>query len=295
MRYAVLHGPRSGRGRAGERGERAVAELRSQVGEVIELTAGSAQEAHQVCRQAVGLDIDVLAVVGGDGLVSLAADACAGTGTALGIVAAGSGNDTARSLGIPLSTTPALRTLVTGHRRRIDLIEADPPGRLVVGSVPAALDARIAARSMRVPATLGPARYAVATLAEIPQLRAHPYTLEIDGQAWQTPAMIVAVCNMPVFGGGMRIAPDADPADGLLDLVVITPVRATQALGLLAAVFTGRHTGHPAVHIRQARTVRIQGPALTAYGDGEPLAPLPLTCRVRPGALEVLVPEPDVA
>lgn len=233
---------------------------------------------------------EVLVVVGGDGLVALAADACAGSRTALGIVPAGSGNDTARSLEIPMRVEAAIGTLLSGRPRRIDLIAADPPGRLVVGSVPAALDARIADRSLRLPARLGPARYAAATLAEIPRLRAQPYRLEVDGAVWETPALVVAVCNLPVFGGGMRIAPDADPADGRLDLVVITPVGPTQALRLLAAVFRGRHTRHPAVQVLQGAVVRIEGPELTAFGDGEPLAPLPLTCRVRPAALDVLVP-----
>lgn len=290
MRYAVLHGPRSGRGGAGAIGARVVAELAATDADVSELTADSAQAAAEVARQAVAESAEVLVVVGGDGLVALAADACAGTATTLGIVPAGSGNDTARSLDIPLRPQVAVGTLLTGRRRRIDLIAADPPGRLVVGSVPAALDARIAGRSLRLPAALGPTRYAAATLVEIPRLRAHPYRLDVDGAVWETPALVVAVCNMPVFGGGMRIAPDADPADGLLDLVVITPVRAVSALGLLGSVFRGRHTRHPAVHIRRGRTVRIEGPELTAFGDGEPLAPLPLTCRVRPAALDVLVP-----
>ena len=289
-RYAVLHGPRSGRGRAVGRSDEVLAGLRQAGQDARDLTALDAEDARAVCRAAAAEGTEVLVVVGGDGLVSIAADACAGTQTAVGIVAAGSGNDNARSLAIPLRTGPAIQTLLTGRRRRIDLIDVQPLGRLVVGSVPAALDARIADRSTRVPSWLGAARYAVAALAEVPRLRAHPYRLEIDGEVWETPAMVVAVCNMPVFGGGMRIAPDADPTDGLLDVVVITSVRAAQALGLLAEVFTGRHAQHACVDIRRGRAVHVAGPELTAYGDGEALAPLPLTLTVRPAALDVVVP-----
>lgn len=290
-RYAVLHGPRSGRGRAAGRSDTVLAGLRAAGHEVRDLTARDAEDARAVCRAAAADGIDVLVVVGGDGLVSIAADACAGSTTAVAIVAAGSGNDTARSLGIPLGTRAAVQTLLTGRRQAIDLIDVQPLGRLVVGSVPAALDARIADRSTRVPSRLGAARYAVAALAELPQLRARPYRLEVDGAVWETPAMVVAVCNMPVFGGGMRIAPDADPTDGLLDVVVITPVPAVQALGLLVGVFTGRHATHPTVHMLRGRTVRVEGPELTAYGDGEPLAPLPLSLTARPAALDVVVPQ----
>lgn len=264
--------------------------LRATGADVRDLTGGDTAAARARCRQAVADGVDTVVVVGGDGLVQLAAGACAGSGTALGIVAAGSGNDTARSLGIPLDTAGAVATLLTGTRRRVDLLEVDPPGRLVVGSVPAALDARIAHRATGLPAWLGAARYAVGALAEVPQLRSHRYRLTLDGQTWDTAAMVVVACNMPVFGGGMRIAPDADPADGLLDLVVITPVSAAQALDLLVAVFGGRHTTHPCVQVRRTRTVHIEGPALTAYGDGEPLAPLPVSLTVRPGALDIVVP-----
>lgn len=288
--YAVLRGPRSGRGRAAVRAERVLSGLRSSAHAVHELRARDAATAAELSRAAARQGVDVLVAVGGDGLVQIAAGACTGSGTALGIVPAGSGNDTARSLGIPLATGPAVQTLLAGTPRTIDLIEVTPPGRVVVGSVPAALDARIADRSARVPARLGAARYAVATLVELPQLRAHPYRLTLDGALWETEAMVVTVCNLPIFGGGMQIAPDADPGDGLLDLVVITPVRAKQALGLLRDVFRGRHTTHPSVQVRRVTTVRVEGPRLTAYGDGEPLADLPVTATVRPGALDVVVP-----
>ena len=86
-------------------------------------------------------------------------------------------------------------------------------------------------------------------------------------------------------------APEADPADGLLDLVVIGPVTPAQGVGLLRAVRGGRHTGHPAVSTSRAREVRIEGPPdIVAQGDGEPLAPLPLTVQVSPSALQVVAP-----
>lgn len=290
--YAVLHGPRSGRGRAARRGARVVAELRGERRQVRELEAAGVEQARAACRAAVAEGVEVLVVVGGDGLVGLAAAACAHTGTALGVVPSGTGNDNARSLGIPLRTPAATRTLLHGIRRRIDLIQVDPPGRLVVGSVPAGIDARIAARASGLPRWLGPAVYAAATLPEIPHLRPVPYRLELDGAVQEVEALVVASCNMPVYGGGMRIAPEADPTDGLLDVVVIGAVGAGQALSLLAGVFSGRHTAHPSVDIARAAQVRVAGPSLVAHGDGEPLTPLPVTCAVVQGAVEVLVPAP---
>ncbi len=258
----------------------------------------------------------MLLVIGGDGAVRIAASHCVGSRTAIAIVPAGSGNDTVRSLAIPAATADAIQVARRGHRLRIDVIDASSNGAdgasstkawqdYVVGSVPAALDARIAARSQRVPSLLGPAKYAAAALIEIPQLRPQPYRLRLDGhdkhsQDLDVEALVVAVCNLPIFGGGMHIAPEADPSDGLLDVVIIEKVGPVAALGLLRGVFTGTHAKHPAVRIERCSRIDIAGPELTAYGDGDPLGRLPLTCEVRPASLDVVVPAgngkgPDVA
>lgn len=289
-RYAVVHGPRSGRRGAGAVGVHVAQRLRAAGQQVLELEATSAEAARRACREAVTEGVEVLVAVGGDGVVQLAANEVAGTGTVLGIVPAGTGNDNARSLGIPLRPAGAVATLLGGHRRRIDLVHVDPVDRHVVGSVPCGLDALIAARAATLPRWLGAQSYTVATLPEVVRLRPMDYRLELDGRVLETAALVVAVCNMPIYGGGMRIAPDADPTDGLLDVLIIEPVGARAAVGLLRGVFSGRHTSHPAVRMERAARVRVAGPALTAHGDGDPLGPLPVDCTVVPGALEVVVP-----
>ncbi|MGB3762027.1 MAG: diacylglycerol kinase family protein [Ornithinimicrobium sp.] len=297
MRYAVLHGRRSGHGRDRHLLEHGVNVLRAGGHEVEVLPAGDVAQAHDSCQRAVDDGVDVVLVIGGDGVVRIAARHCANSRTALAIIPAGSGNDTVRSLGIPTGTAQALAVARRGHRRTIDLISAEGTSGgdewhdYVVGSVPAALDARIAARSQRVPSFFGPTRYSVATLAEIPQLRPQPYLLTLDEGSLEVDALVVAVCNLPIFGGGMQIAPDADPADGWLDVVIIEKVSPWAAVGLLRAVFAGTHAGHAAVRIERCRRVTVAGPELTAYGDGDPLGPLPLTCSMLPQSLDVIVPE----
>lgn len=288
--YTIVHGTRSGRGRGAQRGAAVAAAVRATGRKVHEVEAQSIEQARDAFAAAVAEGAEVLAVAGGDGVVGLAAAACAGSQTALALIPAGTGNDNARSLEIPLDLAGATAVVLEGTVAQIDLIRVDPSGRVVLGSVPAGVDARIAARSNSLPKWLGPAVYAAATLPEIPRLRPVPYRLRLDGVAEEVDALVVATCNMPIYGGGMRIAPQADPTDGLLDVVIIGPVRASAALSLLRGVFSGRHAGHPSVRIERASRVEISGPDLQVHGDGEPIEPLPVTCSVLPGALRVLVP-----
>ncbi|AXH95221.1 diacylglycerol/lipid kinase family protein [Ornithinimicrobium avium] len=298
MRYAVAHGRRSGRGGAAALGAEAVARLRAAGHRVTEIEAGSYEEARARCGAAVADGVDVLTVAGGDGLVSLATQLCAGTDTAVGILPAGTGNDNARSLGIPRDPEGALATLVEGDLRILDTLHVAELDRHVLGSVNAALDARIAHRATLLPRPLGAASYTVAALVEIARLRWTPplhYRLTLTGphgeDTQELDALVVVPANLPYLGGGLHLSPGSDPADGLLDLVVVRPLSPSRALALLHAVRAGRHTSMPEVEVRRATRVRIEGPAdVVAHGDGEALGPLPLTVEVRPASVQVVVP-----
>ncbi|WP_122263102.1 diacylglycerol/lipid kinase family protein [Ornithinimicrobium cerasi] len=298
MRYAVAHGRRSGRGGAALLGAQAVGALRSAGHDVVEVAASSLAEARDRCAAAVADGVDVLAVAGGDGVVSLATDLCAGTGTAVGILPAGTGNDNARSLGIG-SGPAALAALLQDGRRTVDTLHVVELDRHVLGSVNAGLDARIAHRATLLPRRLGSWSYTVAALVEIARLRWTPplrYALTTtlpDGRVTteELDALVVVPANMPYLGGGLHLAPGADPGDGLLDLVVVRPLTPARALVLLRAVRAGRHTAMPEVEVRRATRVRVEGPAdVLAHGDGEALAPLPLTVQVASANLQMIVP-----
>jgi diacylglycerol kinase (ATP) len=102
--------------------------------------------------------------------------------------------------------------------------------------------------------------------------------------------MLVAVGNLPAYGGGMRICHGAVPDDGLLDVVVVHRISRPELLRVFPKVYKGTHLAHPAVELRRARQVSLAAPGIVAYADGERLAPLPLACEVVPSALHVLVP-----
>ncbi len=104
---------------------------------------------------------------------------------------------------------------------------------------------------------------------------------------------LVAVGNTGWYGGGLRICPGADPADGWLDLTVVGPVSRRELVRTRPRLAAGTHVTHPAVQVLRAREIQVEpvgsgAAGLTTWADGEPVGPLPQRCTVVPGALTVL-------
>jgi diacylglycerol kinase (ATP) len=150
------------------------------------------------------------------------------------------------------------------------------------------------ANAMRWPR--GGSRYNIAILREFVTLRGIPYELDLelaDGTSARFAGDLVmaTVGNGRTYGGGIPICPDADPADGLLDVVTVRPAGRLRLLRLLPRVYRGTHASVPEVTMRQARSARLSAPGVTAYADGDPIGALPLTIDVARGALTVFSPQ----
>jgi diacylglycerol kinase (ATP) len=111
---------------------------------------------------------------------------------------------------------------------------------------------------------------------------------------WQTPLTTAIVANGRYFGGGMKIAPAADPADGLLDLVILGALTRLEMLRWLPTIYPGRHLANPRVVTRRASTVAVDAPvALPTQVDGEVGGATPVTLTIAPRALRLRVPRGD--
>lgn len=294
-RVGLLVNPTAGKDRGAHVGT-LVADLLEQAGrEVVDLTGLDAARAERQARQAVTEGrIDRLVVVGGDGSVHLGTNVCAGTDVPLGVVAVGTGNDVARALGLPVRDVAAsVERILTGTVHRIDAVRVsrgddggDP--RWYLGVLCGGFDAIVNERANRMRWPRGQARYSLAVLRELPVFAAIPYELTLDGRTRSTRAMLVCVANTGAFGGGMSVAPDADPTDGQLDVVLIHEIPVRTFLRVFPKVFTGTHVTHPAVEIVRARRVRLGATGVIGYADGERLQPLPLDVEVVPGALQII-------
>lgn len=295
-RLALAVNPTSGRGRGRAAGELAVRVLRADGAEVSVLVGDGAGDLAAQVRTAIAGGVDALVVVGGDGMVQLGVGAVAGTGTPLGIVPAGTGNDAARALDLPRRDPAAAASAVlTGQHRRIDIVRvrSGPHTWHVAGVLGAGFDAVVNERANRWRRPRGRARYVLAMLRELPAFTAREYVLTLDGETHRVRAMLVAVGNGPSYGGGMRIAPAAVLDDGQLDVVWLPEVSTGTFLRIFPRVYRGSHVRDPRVVLRRAREVTValsvrERRPIVAYGDGERLGPLPLTCTVCPGAVTIL-------
>jgi diacylglycerol kinase (ATP) len=288
---ALLVNPTAGKGRAAGVIAKVTERLREGGSNVAILVGRDAADAQSLARQAVADGVDAIVALGGDGMVHLALNVVAGTPTPLGIVAAGTGNDLATTLRLPTKDPVAAAALVAdrlreGATRPMDAVRI---GDRWFGCVlSAGFDSRVNDRANRMSWPRGRMRYNLAILAELGVFKPVPFTLELDGETWETEAMLVAVGNGKSYGAGMQICPDAEIDDGLVDITVLGPVSKPQFLRAFPQVFKGTHRDHPAVTMRRARVVSLRADDVTVYADGEYVGELPITCETVPGAVRVL-------
>ncbi|QTE27837.1 diacylglycerol/lipid kinase family protein [Pengzhenrongella sicca] len=298
----VVINPTAGRGRGSDVGAQALAVLRRRGHTVEDLSAPSLTEATARARHAAVAGLDAIVVVGGDGMTHLGVNVVADTDLPLGIVPGGTGNDIARSLGLPhgdvAAAVAAIEHGLAHGPRRIDAVSAGPPEHSArewfVGVLSCGFDAAVNARANSMTWPGGSARYVRAIAAELGRFAPYGYRLTLDDAVWESAGTLVAVANSPVFGGGVRIAPDALMDDGLLDVVVAGPFTKPGIVGIFPGMYRGRHLRHPAVQVFRSTTVLIE-PILAlgahppaAFADGERLGPLPLRATLHPAALSVL-------
>jgi diacylglycerol kinase (ATP) len=265
------------------------------------VSGGSAQESSELLRAAIEAGVDAVVVAGGDGTVRLAIQEVAGTGIPLGIIPAGTGNDFAATLGLrELDAAAAADAIAAGLTRDIDLarvVRADGTTEYFATVLASGFDSKVNDRANAMTWPRGGSRYNIAILCEFLTLAGIPYEVAYetaDGTREQVTGDLVmaTVGNGRTYGGGIPICPDADPADGLLDLVLVRPAGRARLLRLLPRVYRGTHGSVPEVSMRRVRSVRLSSPGVTAYADGDPIGALPLTVDVAPRALRVFAPAP---
>lgn len=246
----------------------------------------------RLARRAVGDGHDLVIAVGGDGTVNEVVNGLVppsgSSRVTLGVLPAGRGRDVCRNLGIPRDLDAAVDRLLHGTDAAVDIgvVDFGDRVRCFVSAAGAGFDADVARRTQR---HRGPAAlaYIAGVVEAVASLRATPVT--VTGTfAWTGRATAVIVANGVFVGGGMKIAPAANPTDGALDIIVLGEVGRLELLRWLPRVFRGTHIRHPRVVTARTIDCRISAPTpLPVHVDGEPAGSTPVVVSVRAGALTV--------
>ena len=292
-RVTMLTNPMSGHGNAPHAAERATARFRQRGVDVCEIVGTDADHARRLLDEALARGTDALVVCGGDGVISLALQSLALGDIPLGIIPAGTGNDHAREYALPKGDPEAAAAVVVdGWTETVDLGRIDNHAGVQkwFGTVMAAgFDSLVSDRTNRMRWPHGRMRYNLAMVAEMSQLRPLPFRLAFDdGQEIRADLTLAAFGNTKSYGGGMLICPDADPADGQLDITMVRATSRIRLIRLFPTVFKGTHTELDGVDTARAKSVSVDSPGINAYADGEYACPLPVDVSAVPGALKIL-------
>lgn len=297
-RVVVLSNPVAGRGDAALRTARAVARLHRLGLEVEHIAGVNRAHALELAHEAVASRPETFIAAAGDGGVSVALEALAGSGIPLGIIPTGTGNDAARALGLPLDAPERAADIAAArHLRTVDLGHVsldDGAQRYFFGVAAADYAADVLELSIGLPPLPRPlSRFAVAAVASAPRLRAHHFSLVTDDDRdLSGDYYIAAVGNTRTYGGGMRVCPAADATDGLLDVTLIRH-RPWARLNLgraLLQTYRGSLVSDSYVSSHRVRSLRMESPGRRLFADGDPVGPLPATLTALPRAVDLVVP-----
>ena len=284
----LIVNPSAGRGRAARLLPRVMQALRARGMSFRVERTHSLSHARQLARSALAAG-EVAAAMGGDGLLGAVAGELRGNAGVLGVLPGGRGNDFARKLGIGNDPELVCDVLAAGRTRLVDVAEAG--GRTYLGIASAGFDSDVQdiANATRLP--LGELVYVYATLRALRGWSHARWKVDVDGQAHTFDGYSVAVANSGVFGGGMHLVPGASLDDGLLDVVLTRAASKRSYLAGVPRVFRGTHVDNPDLTFLRGREITFEADRpFATYADGDPIAELPVTIRVVPRSLEVLVP-----
>jgi YegS/Rv2252/BmrU family lipid kinase len=299
MKTLLVVNPVAGHGHGQKVFERLEPRLRAAFPGLEVRFSGYAGHAVEIGREIARASYDRLLCLGGDGtpyelINGLYADGRPDRRPEIGQIPAGTGNSFLRDFGV---TTPegALDAIAAGRRRPVDLIEFEEQehGRTVrrysLNIIGVGLIADILRLTNERLKFMGSAGYSAAVLARLVQGMSNRIVIEADGRRLEADNSALVVSNSKFTGGKMKIAPNADPADGKADLVLFNDVNRREIVSIFSGVFSGRHAGHPKVHMRQAAAISVESdPPLRLMADGELIGWTPLRLKVLPAELVVL-------
>ena len=242
-----------------------------------------------------------LVVVGGDGSVNEVVNGIAESeGVELAVVARGTGWDFVRTYGIPRDLDEAFEVALHGAVREVDVgvvtyrTWAGDDARAFFANVASAgISGAIAQRANETSKALGgKVSYYWATLAVFVGWQTGEMRVSVDDETRSGRMIDAMICNGRYLGGGMMMCPDAEPDDGVFDVLLIGDVTKRDLLFVLPKTYRGKHLPHPRLELLRGRVVTVDADEpLPIELDGEQPGTTPARFEVRPRALRLRVPD----
>ena len=299
----VILNPWAGRGTAGRRRPELEQALRETGAEFEIVTTHAVGGAIELAWQGVERGYGRIVAVGGDGTINevvngiKGAEAGLGRRARLGVIPLGTGSDFIKALdGVEANDIQlGVQRAVGEHMRAVDVGLArvgDNAPRFFINALGMGLDAQVAAESLKLTKLKGLAVYLVAIIRALANYKAHPMTVEYDGNRVHRRLLFASSANGRCQGGGFWMTPDALIDDGLLDLCLVDKMRLDEIIRHLPKLMEGTHTSLKQVTMARARNISVTCAApIPVATDGEVIATdaRHITVETLPGAIEVLV------
>ena len=263
--------------------------------DVVEATEAS--HARQLATDATARGYERVVAAGGDGTINEVVQGLAAhpTNARLGVIPMGTGNDLARTLDLPTEPIAAIELIEHGAERQIDLIRVETQGLLrycinvATGGFGGEVDLALEDGTLK--ETWGPLAYVLGAVKAQREMK--PYEASIhfdDGPGEDVSALAIVVANGRTCAGGMRVAPLADPEDGLIDVMIIRHGTLLELAGVTARLAAGTIFESPHVIHRRSRRVHVESePQMWFNVDGELITEEPATFTAVPKMIRVIV------
>lgn len=229
--------------------------------------------------------------IGGDGTAHYLVNELADTDKKVGLIPMGSGNDIALNLGIPLEVGESCNVIAAGKSKKLDLgVINDKYYYLCIAG--SGFDSQVndLANNTRFPIK-GPSKYTYSVYKTLITFRSKKFTFSYNGQVQDLYGMMVTAANMPSYGGGMKIAPEASPESGVFDVCIIKKMSKLHFIQVFPKVYEGKHVDDPNVEIFRTDQLTLDSEYdFSVFADGEYICKLPATFKIAPGKIDFLVP-----
>lgn len=255
----------------------------------------SRSEAHagELAAEFAGRGAPLVVSLGGDGLVRAVGAGLVGTQTSLAIIAGGRGNDFIAKLGIPKDVEAAVSTIADGYDLAIDTLDLD--GLICVGNVSLGLDTTVQDYADSTRRIKGHWVYLYGLIRAIRRPTPIDLVLTVDGERRGFHGLSAGFANSGRYGGGLKLSPDAQVDDGLIDVVLFEDTLVPRLAAELVSFMLVRLGWHPHISLSHATEIRIDTPPgvdpVVIMADGDAVARTPATLTIRPASLKVRVPQ----